>query len=255
MNHPFLMQLAMKPASRQAPRSRSNSRSPRGFTLTELLVVILIVAVLSALAFMGVRKARDVADDSHCVASLRQLGVAGITHVAEHGYYPKTGRVSNNANSWWFKEMEVELGFEAGTNPSVIDRAPSMPTCRKCLRDAGLLNDKKDHNLRTYSMNHGLHVPTRDESGQFTFPGIRSALCTQHSRTAFFMDGRRGPNMKYWDALARRNQWNVGENFIHNGRANVVFLDGHVESFRLNEIPTTANHPFWNPTSTELNPN
>lgn len=254
MNHLFLMQLTMKPTSRQALHSRSNSRSPCGFTLTELLVVILIVAVLSALAFLGLQKARDAADQSHCVASLRQLGTAGTAYAAERGYHPRNGTVSGGGNSWWFKEMEVALGFEAGTNPSVIDRAPSMPTCRKCLRDAGLLHNKTNYSLRTYSMNDGLHVPTRDEAGQLTFPGIRSPLFAQPSRTAFFMDGGRGAGMNYWDALARRNEWNIGENFIHNGRANAVFLDGHVDNFRLNEIPTNANHPFWNPTSTELNP-
>lgn len=51
----------------------------------------------------------------------------------------------------------------------------------------------------------------------------------------------------YWQYLARIHQWVKPENFIHDGKANVVFLDGHVESFRLEKVPTNREHPFWNP--------
>jgi prepilin-type processing-associated H-X9-DG protein len=42
-----------------------------------------------------------------------------------------------------------------------------------------------------------------------------------------------------------------GPNFIHNGKANVAFLDGHVQAFSLNEVPTDTKDVFWNPLATK----
>jgi len=52
-------------------RFRLNSR--RGFTLIEIMIVVLIIAVLLAIAIPNFMKARDTARAKACMANLRQI--------------------------------------------------------------------------------------------------------------------------------------------------------------------------------------
>lgn len=56
------------------------ARVRTGFTLIELLVVIAIIAILAAILFPVFVKARDSANESHCINNLSQLGKARIMY-------------------------------------------------------------------------------------------------------------------------------------------------------------------------------
>ena len=63
-------------------RRRTNSdarHAERGFSLLELMVVLTITALLTALLFPGMRAARDSAQRLICASNMRQLGMATIT--------------------------------------------------------------------------------------------------------------------------------------------------------------------------------
>lgn len=65
--------------------SRSNRR---GFTLTELLIVIGIIAILMALLLPAVQYARESARQVGCQNHLRQIGVALIRHNDTYRHFP-----------------------------------------------------------------------------------------------------------------------------------------------------------------------
>jgi prepilin-type N-terminal cleavage/methylation domain-containing protein/prepilin-type processing-associated H-X9-DG protein len=69
-----------------ASRSRCE-RSPRAFTLVELLVVIGIIAVLVALLLPVLSRSRAAANAVKCLSNLRQIGVGLVMYNTEHQGY------------------------------------------------------------------------------------------------------------------------------------------------------------------------
>ncbi len=67
------------------------NRSRRAFTLTELLVVIVIITILFALLIPAVLSAREALRRNQCASNLRQCGLAILAHVQFQGHFPTGG--------------------------------------------------------------------------------------------------------------------------------------------------------------------
>lgn len=63
-------------------------RDALGFTLLELLVVLAIVGLLTALVFAGVRQAGQAANRASSISVLRQYGLALHSYATEHQSFP-----------------------------------------------------------------------------------------------------------------------------------------------------------------------
>lgn len=73
----------------------------RGFTLLELLVVVAIIAILSALIFPALASAKARARSAACKNNLKQVGIALASYVAEsHRYPPMWGATGGTFATW-----------------------------------------------------------------------------------------------------------------------------------------------------------
>jgi prepilin-type N-terminal cleavage/methylation domain-containing protein len=72
-------------ARKQEPRHAKSSRSRRGFTIVELLVVVSIIALLIALLLPAVQRGRDKALISQSVANLKNLASANEIYGGDWG--------------------------------------------------------------------------------------------------------------------------------------------------------------------------
>jgi prepilin-type N-terminal cleavage/methylation domain-containing protein/prepilin-type processing-associated H-X9-DG protein len=80
-------------------------RSRRGFTLTELLVVLAVVGVLMALLLPAVQRVREAANRMKCGSNLRQFGLGMHAHNDAVGYLPP------GITTWMNGEDAAHTGF------------------------------------------------------------------------------------------------------------------------------------------------
>jgi prepilin-type N-terminal cleavage/methylation domain-containing protein len=67
---------------------KSRCRPYPGFTLVELLVVIVVIAILAGLLLPVLSKARSSATLAKCRNNIRQMGLALTMYVGDHAIYP-----------------------------------------------------------------------------------------------------------------------------------------------------------------------
>lgn len=65
----------------------------KGFTLVEIMIVVIIIGILAAIAIPNFMSTRSTAQQEACIANLRQLDAALEMYRIDKGYYP-------TATSW-----------------------------------------------------------------------------------------------------------------------------------------------------------
>ena len=63
-------------------------RGKGGFTLVELLIVIMIIGILAGLVMLGIGEARDSAEATRIINDLRSVKAACLMYYAEEGNWP-----------------------------------------------------------------------------------------------------------------------------------------------------------------------
>ncbi len=61
------------------------TRHPTGFTLVEIMIVVVIIGMLAALAIPGFKKIREASQDKAVLSNARQLAAATDQYMMEYG--------------------------------------------------------------------------------------------------------------------------------------------------------------------------
>ena len=92
----------------------------KGFTLLELLVVVLIIGILAAIALPQYRKAKEKAEASELLTNVKAL------NEAQHRFYLLHGSFAEN-----FDDLDIDFsGYERS---GCEDLLPSFPNIKDCL--------------------------------------------------------------------------------------------------------------------------
>ena len=264
------------PQGRGRTRAISPPRPRPAFTLLELLVVIATIALLLSVVLPSLGRARDEGRGAHCLATLHNAAAAMTMYLDDNDgafwpYYrdlpgPDGGR------RWWF-------GFEPGGPPSNPHQANRLIDKSAGFLSAYLTGTADDFRCTAFPYGGGKYFPKfsppaggygYNTAALAGFDQMNPAGGGPHWIQAF--DGRTADVFAladglHFDRLSYSGdppleqtfnepayvQWqdpalfgsNVGVNggyahFRHNGRAVVLFLDGHAAP----QPPRRALHPY-----------
>ena len=234
--------LALHPRAARGPAC--SRQSVRGFTLIELLTVIAIVGILAAIIIPVVGKVRQSALRSDCVANLRQVGNAVTLYAQDNkGFYPRAYALPGGVEIYW-RELLARGGYFGRPNlPMAINRPQdtwhgshfTFMTCKAHRQTVPIVNASDEWLRPTYSMNGTL------ATGQTSAWRPRIESFSAPSRLMYVADGPppSGTNNVVINAALWAGAWKPDAARAHNGVANVLFLDGHIEARRDAQIPAS----------------
>lgn len=201
----------------------SKSTSREAFTLIELLVVIAIIGLLAGFSLSALGKARAQGQSTRCVNNLRQWGLALQMYVDDHdGFIPRRGQGVNplaliNRPEDWFNCLPRYFNSQAYSNLVARGMKPRAGDGSTIFIDPAA-KDPGGAYFLPYAMNMYLSPWIRPQQHKLSdIPGPEQLA---------FMADALGP---YASTVPSQLGYSVQAR--HMGRANVVFLDGHVQSF------------------------
>lgn len=115
-------------------RLRRNWSDQYGFTIVELLIVIVVVAILAAISIVAYNGIQERARFSSMRSDLASLNKAIQLYHADNGVYPVTpvgGSTSGpgcQANQWCGWDQSTGEDFIPGIVPDYISSTPQLPT-------------------------------------------------------------------------------------------------------------------------------
>jgi general secretion pathway protein G len=202
----------------------------RAFTLTELIVVITVLAILALILIPVVAKVRSSAQSTHCMSNLQQLGRAFTIYAQDHkSCLPAPA--DPVAETFWFEAIHAYAGDKQLDKDRPLDgQLHAVFTCPTLT----LTDHIPTRAYIGYSMSAGMTMPaTPDPTRPVSLPSLQfptrtvvliESVAQAASPRPFFPEG--GTVEAF--AATYTTTFDAQGCDRHSGAANYLFADGHV---------------------------
>jgi prepilin-type processing-associated H-X9-DG protein/prepilin-type N-terminal cleavage/methylation domain-containing protein len=221
-------------------RATPVGRRTQGFTLVELLIVVMIIGVLVGLLVPATVGALQRATTLECANNLRQMALAIRLYAADHDdRFPPSSCAAAGAarEDWWLNALQRY------TETDLLYRCPGDPVPESEFLDWENPPDESDwlrYRWASYCMNGRMDKATPHQTAVRS--PSRTILVCEAAPTA---TGSDHVHPELW--LSAQDVRNAVDHSRHGGRSNFLFVDGHVETLSIEETWAPHKVNLWNP--------
>ncbi len=222
-------------------------RVSAGFTLVELLVVIVIIAILAALLLPVLNSGKHKAQTIACVNQLKQFAIAAQMYAADHNGFLVPNSPTSGTNGWVGGDMKHSV---QAAEPVFLQHGRLFPyvgqtTVFRCPADRSTATTGRSR-VRSYAMNSWLG----SRAMETTYPTAGRGFRTFVKDAEFSGAGA----ATLW-LLADEHEQTIDDGFFlvtmddsqplasfpalrHQRRFTLSFVDGHAEFWKLRDANT-----------------